>query len=102
MLTYYNTACKIHSGLGDLEDQDEIEFVDAFIAGINSDAERDDLSSQLEQWHPSRTKKDGNIQLMCRWEDVEEGMIATGLMAQKGNGEGRSNKKRKSLGDVFD
>jgi hypothetical protein len=101
-LAYYNTACKIHAETGGLDSQGEIEFVDAFIAGIASPGKRDDLSTQLEQWHPSRTKKDGNIQLMCRWEDVEEAMIFAGLMAEKTNSEGPSNKKRKTLGDVFD
>lgn len=101
ILNYYNEACKIHSGLGDLNSQGEIDFVDAFIAGISSPIERDDLSSQLEQLHPSRTKKDGNIQLMCRWENVEEAMVFAGFMPDKEHEEDRSSKKRKTLGDVF-
>jgi hypothetical protein len=100
-LAYYNAACKIHAETGGLDSQGEIEFVDAFIAGITSPGKRDDLSTQLEQWHPSRTKKDGNIQLMCRWEDVEEAMVVAGLMAEKANSEGPSNKKRKTLGDML-
>jgi len=102
ILAYYNTVCKIHAEIGGLDSQGEIEFVDAFIAGIASPIERDDLSSKLEQWHPSRTKKDGNIQLLCRWEDVKEAMVSVGLMAETGGEEDSSRKRRKVLGDVFD
>jgi len=84
-----------------MDSQDEIEFVSAFIAGISSEKHKHALLAEMEQLHPFRTKKDGKIQLLCQWEDVEEGLVNAGLIPEKGKEVGGlSTKKRRTLGDV--
>jgi hypothetical protein len=99
--SYYTATEKAHSKLPNMNSQGEIEFVSAFIAGLSSEKHKNALIAEMEQLHPFRTKKDGKIQLLCQWEDVEEGLVNAGLIPEKGKEvDGPSTKKRKTLGDV--
>lgn len=67
----------------------EIEFVASLIKGMRDDDEREVLVAELQQQHQSRTKKDGKVEILCKWRDVGEGMKSAKLIkvgSKKGNG----------------
>ncbi|KAM3086735.1 hypothetical protein ACMFMG_000860 [Clarireedia jacksonii] len=65
---------------------DKVGFIAAFIGGFadRNDAER--LIKQLKKKFPSRTAKDGTVEVMCGWADVEEGMRLAGLVGREVGG----------------
>jgi hypothetical protein len=78
--TYLDKATAIFLSLPNQSDQKlEVEFIALFIKGMRDADKRDILVAELQQAHSSRTKKDGKIEVLCKWADVEEGMEATGL-----------------------
>lgn len=52
-----------------------------FIKGMRDEDKRDTLVGELQQQHQSRTKKDGKIEILCKWKDVGEGMRSSELIA---------------------
>lgn len=73
----------------------EIDFIALFIKGMRDEDKREILVGELQQQHQSRTKKDGKVEILCKWKDVGQGMkdaelitmgdISTGPEEKKGN-----------------
>jgi hypothetical protein len=62
---------------------DKVGFIATFIGGfrVRNDAER--LIKQLKKKFPSRTAKDGTVEVLCGWADVEEGMRVAGWVGRE-------------------
>lgn len=58
----------------------EIELVNAFIAGMSSPSERQQLTAWLQQVHPSTQKKDGRIEILCDWVSLKDALQNVGLL----------------------
>lgn len=58
----------------------EIELVNAFIAGMSSPSERQQLTAWLQQVHPSTQKKDGRIEILCNWVSLKDALQNVGLL----------------------
>jgi hypothetical protein len=82
---------------------DKVGFIATFIGGFRdrNDAER--LIKQLKKKFSSRTAKDGTVEVMCGWADVEEGMRVARLVGDD-NDEmlGSEGKRRRISSDEED
>jgi hypothetical protein len=80
--TYLDRANAMFLSLPSPKDQElEIEFIALFIKGMRDEDKREVLVGELQQQHQSRTKKDGKVEILCKWKDVEGGMKSVGLIA---------------------
>lgn len=78
---YLDKATATFDSLPGIKDKKfEIGFVASFVKGIREDDYREILVAELQQQHQSRTKKDGKVEILCRWKDVGEGMKRADLI----------------------
>ena len=81
LTTYLEKATTIWMSLSVPEDQKlEIEFIALFIKGLRDEDKKEILIGELQQQHQSRTKKDGKVEILCKWNDVGQGMIDAKLI----------------------
>jgi hypothetical protein len=73
----------------------EIQFIALFIKGIEDERKREILISELQQQHQSRTKKDGKVEILCKWKDVGQGLKEAGLIPKGNIGAGQREKTAK-------
>ncbi|TGO65346.1 hypothetical protein BOTNAR_0079g00130 [Botryotinia narcissicola] len=79
--TEYNNAIKLRKY--------RFEFIARFIRGLRNENDRAVLLKQLQKKFQSRTTKDGFVEVMCRFSDVGEGLLAAGLIAESGGTNGK-------------
>ncbi|KAF7906276.1 hypothetical protein EAF00_000555 [Botryotinia globosa] len=79
--TEYNNAIKLRKS--------RFEFIARFIRGLWNENDRAVLLKQLQKKFQSRTTKDGFVEVMCRFSDVGEGLLAAGLIAESGGTNGK-------------
>ncbi|KAH8815098.1 hypothetical protein F5884DRAFT_895043 [Xylogone sp. PMI_703] len=63
----------------DVPKEREVEFVAAFIKGIKNVSIRKNLVQQLMSIHPSTTKSNNQVEVICTWLDVEDGLRKANL-----------------------
>jgi hypothetical protein len=97
--TYYNNANDVFKTLDMNDPQMEIDFISSFIKGIADPKTGNKLLTELQQLHPSRSRKDGSIEVLCDWDDVPEGLRRAGLLSPSKE---PSRRKPKVLGDLSD
>lgn len=79
---YHNSATTIWESLREPKDQKlEIQFIALFIKGMGDEDKRQILVAELQLQHQSRTKKDGKVEILCKWKDVGQGMKDADLMS---------------------
>lgn len=71
----------------------DIDFVNAFIRGMTSKKAREKVVDELRQLHPSRAKKDGWVEVLCEWDDVEHGLRRAGLFTDSEKKGSTANKR---------
>ncbi|RFU31999.1 hypothetical protein B7463_g4304, partial [Scytalidium lignicola] len=57
----------------------EVEFIAAFIKGIKNASTRKKLVQKLMSIHPSTTKGKNEVEIICMWSDVEDGLRKANL-----------------------
>ncbi|PQE20927.1 hypothetical protein CJF30_00002253 [Rutstroemia sp. NJR-2017a BBW] len=62
---------------------DKVGFIATFIGGFRDRNNAERLVKQLKKKFPSRTAKDGTVEVLCGWADVEEGMRVAGLIGRE-------------------
>lgn len=72
----------------------EIEFVVAFIKGIRGVRARKKLTEKLMAIHPSTTKSNNEVEVICTWPDVEDGLRRANLALLSTPGVPSRKKKR--------
>lgn len=77
--TYYNAANEIFKRLNINHAEMEFAFVSAFISGMTETKMSNKVTTELQQLHPSRNRKDGRIEVLCDWDDVREGLRKAGV-----------------------
>jgi len=97
--TYYNNANDVFKTLNMSDPQTEIDFISAFIKGIADSKIGNKLLTELQQRHPSRSRKDGRIEVLCEWDDVPEGLRKAGLLSPSKE---PSRRNHRVLGDLSD
>lgn len=97
--TYYNNANDVFKTLNMSDPKMEIDFISAFIKGIADSKIGNKLLTELQQLHPSRSRKDGRIEVLCDWDDVPEGLRRAGLLSPSKE---PSRRKHRVLGDLSD
>ncbi|SZF00283.1 unnamed protein product [Blumeria hordei] len=78
--TYLVQATARLDALSSPSESMEIELVNAFIAGMSSPSERQQLTAWLQQVHPSTQKKDGRIEILCDWVSLRNALQNVGLL----------------------
>jgi len=97
--TYYNNANDVFKTLNMSDPQMEIDFISAFIKGMADSKIGNKLLTELQQLHPSRSRKDGRIEVLCDWDDVPEGLRRAGLLSPSKE---PSRRNHRVLGDLSD
>ncbi|RDL36841.1 uncharacterized protein BP5553_06193 [Venustampulla echinocandica] len=92
---YYANTDKLHTSLSIANDRLDIDYVNAFIQGLASEADKGILISELQQLHRSRSTADGKIEILCQWNDVEDALRASSLLPVKDPGKTNTVQKRK-------
>jgi hypothetical protein len=78
--TYHERADRTWDSLPEpKEEKFEIQFIAEFMKGITDEVKRNILADELMQRHQSRTKKDGKVEILCKWKNVGKGMQDCGL-----------------------
>ena len=77
---YLHNASSIFSTLSNTGPQFEINFVALFIKGLRDGSAREKLVNELQLIHPSKMKKDGQMEILCEWEDVPEALKSAGMV----------------------
>ena len=77
----------------------EIDFIALFIKGMRDEDKREILVGELQQQHQSRTKKDGKVEILCKWKDVGQGMKDAELITIGDMSTGPEEKKGKNKKD---
>ncbi|EPE36051.1 hypothetical protein GLAREA_05389 [Glarea lozoyensis ATCC 20868] len=80
MEVYVKHADGLYNSCGDLDRETEISFVNRFIRGINSQKNAKGLIEALEMaFHRSRTNSKGQVEVLCKWEDVKRALVEAGI-----------------------
>jgi hypothetical protein len=78
----------------------DTDFVSSFLRGISTKKIREKLVDELRQFHPSRMKKDGWVEILCEWGDIEAGLLRGGLLMNLENDHANDKRKGRILNEV--
>lgn len=79
LITYHKNACTAFASLPK-DCHITIEFIRQFINGIQEPKTRNELVDELQKIHPCRTSRGGNVEILCEWADVAEGLSKLGML----------------------
>ncbi len=82
---YYDNCSRTLAALDIREDDDEseLDFISAFLEGINDKKIMGKLITEMQQFRRSLTKSDGSIQILCEWGDILTGMRRAELVVME-------------------
>lgn len=84
MREYYAKVNSMYQALQDIDNDAnfDVQFVSAFLRGIEVAKNREKLVDELRQFHPSRVMENKWIDIICEWDDVEDAIHRAGLFVE--------------------
>lgn len=98
---YLENANHLYHSLPKEDKPSDVEFVALFIKGMRDSRQRERLSTQLQLVHPSRTKKDLSVEVICEWEDVLETLKGMGRVVGGASGKGKEGTTRRRKRNIL-
>ncbi|CAL3961903.1 unnamed protein product [Diplocarpon coronariae] len=76
---YYESTSVIHASLDIKDEASDHAFVAAFIKGIQKKTDAEALVNGLQQFCLTRNNIDGTTEVLCWWDEIQEGIQNAGL-----------------------
>ncbi|KAG9236499.1 hypothetical protein BJ875DRAFT_225711 [Amylocarpus encephaloides] len=94
---YLQRGVNFYSGYPAMTNEEDMGFANAWIQGLDDPQAINHLVDTLLYNHQSRTNVDGIIHVLCRWSDIEQGLIEAKMISAKDVEPQRGSGKRRRL-----